>query len=83
MACIEAIECSRTSHLLSGQLAAIEMLVAHADTLMSAKPRSQVEDCRMRSIHDLAFFLVCAVLGLTIPAALGAMMIMLFWPGTP
>ena len=34
-------------------------------------------------IYDLAFFLVCAVVGLTIPSALGALMIMLFWWGIP
>jgi hypothetical protein len=56
------------------------MLVGQADTLMSAKPRSQVRIVGC-VLHDLAFFLICAVLGLTIPAALGAMMIMLFWPG--
>jgi hypothetical protein len=37
----------------------------------------------MRSIHDLGFVVVSALLGLTIPAALGAVMIMLFWSGTP
>jgi len=36
----------------------------------------------MRIFH-LAFLLVCAVLGLTIPSVLGALMIMLFWSGAP
>jgi hypothetical protein len=37
----------------------------------------------VRPIHDLAFFLVCAVLGLTILSALGAVAIMLFSPLHP
>lgn len=37
----------------------------------------------MRPIRDLAFFLVCAVLGLTILAAVGAVAIMLFGPTPP
>jgi hypothetical protein len=37
----------------------------------------------MRSVRDLAFFLVCAVLGLTILSALGAVAIMLFGPTPP
>jgi hypothetical protein len=83
VACIEAIKCSRTSHLFSGELAAIEMLGRSRRHTDVGKAVLASEDCRMRSIHDLAFFLVCAVLGLTIPAVLGAIMIMLFWPGTP
>jgi hypothetical protein len=83
MACTEATKCSRANQLFSSELAAIEVLVAARRQTDFGKAALAGEDRGIRSTHDLAFFLVCAVLGLTIPAALGAVMIMLFWSGTP